>query len=371
MDEPIRVAQIIGKMVNGGVEAVVMNYYRHIDRSKVQFDFIVDADSTVSPPAEIEELGGRVYIVPPYQHIWSYIRALIQLFRQNRYRIVHAHLNTLSVFPLFAAKCAGAPVRIAHSHSTAARGETARNIMKYALRPFSKVFATHYAACSRYAGEWLFGKRAMEEGRVTIFNNAIELDKFSYDADVRSGVRRELGVEGRFVIGHVGRFCYQKNQSFLIDVFEEVYRRNPDAVLMFTGDGADRAIIEEKASKLARRGSVIFMGNRDDVARLYQAMDMFVLPSRYEGLGMSAIEAQACGVPAILSSAVPEEAIIRASTKVLELSAGASAWADEIMKAQPTDRAPYRGEAYDIRVQARKLTAYYGGLADAQTSSRL
>lgn len=256
--EPIRIAHIVGKMMNGGVEAVVMNYYRHIDRSRIQFDFIVDEDSTYIPREEIESLGGRVFIVPPYQRLNKYISALSNLFKENHYKIVHSHINTLSVFPLYAAKKAGVPVRIAHNHSTAAPGEWKKNILKYTLRPFAKVYATHYAACSRYAGEWLFGRRSMERGEVTIFNNAIDLDKFKYNENVRNEVRKELGLEGKFVIGHVGRFCYQKNQEFLIDVFEEVYKQNPDAVLILIGDGPDRKKIEEKVKQLRGGGGKTF-----------------------------------------------------------------------------------------------------------------
>lgn len=249
-EEPMRVAQVVGKMKNGGVEAVVMNYYRHIDRSKVQFDFFVDEDSTWIPKDEIESLGGRVYIVPPYQKLHKYIPALIKLFKENDYKIVHAHLNTLNIFPLFAAKRAGVPIRICHNHSTAAKGETKKNVLKYTLRPFAKVYATHYAACSKYAGEWLFGKKSVERGEVTIFNNAIDLEKFKFDPKVRDEVRKELGIEDKFVMGHVGRFCYQKNQDFLIDVFQEVYKKNPNAVLLLVGDGKDRKRIEEKAKFL-------------------------------------------------------------------------------------------------------------------------
>ena len=250
----MRVAQVVGKMNNAGVEAVVMNYYRHIDRSRIQFDFIVDEDSTYIPCEEIESLGGRVFIVPPYQRLVEYIPALVKLFKENQYQIVHSHINTLSVFPLYAAKRAGVPIRIAHNHSTAARGEWKKNILKYTLRPFAKVYATHYAACSKAAGEWLFGKKAMERGQVTIFNNAIDLEKFRFNPAMRDEVRKELGIENKFVIGHVGRFCYQKNQEFLIDIFAEVYRQNPNAVLLLIGEGEDRAKIEEKVQKINRGG---------------------------------------------------------------------------------------------------------------------
>ena len=156
--KPIRVAQIIGKMIGGGVEAVVMNYYRHIDRDKVQFDFIVDEDSTYVPEEEITSLGGRVFYISPYQHPVRYRRELIRLIREQRWPIVHSHINTLSVFPLSAAKKAGVPVRIAHSHSTMGKGEFVKNAMKLALRPFANIYPTDRFACGHYAGEWLFGK---------------------------------------------------------------------------------------------------------------------------------------------------------------------------------------------------------------------
>lgn len=360
MEGPTRIAHVVGKMVNGGVEAVVMNYYRHIDRSKVQFDFIVDEDSTYIPSEEIESLGGRIYIVPPYQKLNKYIPTLIKLFKENQYKIVHSHINTLSVFPLYAAKKAGVLVRIAHNHSTAAPGEWKKNILKYTLRPFAKVYATHYAACSRYAGEWLFGKRSVERGEVTIFNNAIDLDKFKYDENVRNEVRKELGLEGKFVIGHVGRFCYQKNQEFLIDVFEEVYKQNPNAVLMLVGDGPDREKIEEKVKQCKLSNQVLFLGNRIDADRLYQAMDVFVFPSRYEGLGMVAVEAQFCGAVTLMSDRVPDDAKILDSTLSLSLTCSAKEWADNILQKSSIERINNGMYAkYDISKEAIKLMLYY------------
>ena len=328
----MRVAHVVGKMNNAGVEAVVMNYYRHIDRSKIQFDFIVDEDSTHIPREEIESLGGRIFIVPPYQKLNKYIPALIKLFKENKNKIVHSHINTLSVFPLYAAKKAGVPVRIAHSHSTAAPGEWKKNILKYTLRPFAKVYATHYAACSRYAGEWLFGKRSMERGEVTIFNNAIDLDKFKYDENVRNEVRKELGLEGKFVIGHVGRFCYQKNQEFLIDVFEEVYKQNPDAVLMLVGDGPDREKIEVKVKSSYVSDCVLILGNRNDTDRLYQAMDVFVLPSRYEGLPVVGVEAQAAGLPCVLSDKITKETKMTENVVFVSTSQSEIEWANKVIQ---------------------------------------
>ncbi len=360
---PIRVAQVVGKMVNGGVEAVVMNYYRHIDREKVQFDFIVDEDSTVIPREEIESLGGRVFIVPPYQKLNKYIPALIKLFKENRYKIVHSHINTLSVFPLFAAKCAGVPVRIAHNHSTAAPGEWKKNILKYTLRPFAKVFATHYAACSKYAAEWLFGKKTVAQGKVKIFNNAIDLDKFKFDENVRNEVRKELGIEDKFVIGHVGRFCYQKNQEFLIDVFAEVYKKNPNAVLLLIGEGEDKKKIEQKVHDMKLK-NVMFLGNRNDVDRLYNAMDVFVLPSRYEGLPVVGVEAQVNGLPCLLSDKMTKETKMTENAELLCVEEGLEKWADSILNKinLPRNKNGYRNlieNGFSIKERVCRLADYY------------
>lgn len=192
MGEPIRVAHVMGKMVGGGVEQVVMNYYRHIDRSKVQFDFLVDADSTLVPTEEIESLGGRVFVVPPYQNVLEYQQALKSLFRVQGWEIVHSHINALSVFPLHAAKKAGVPVRIAHSHSTSGKGEYAKNALKAVLRTQANRYPTHRFACSELAGKWLFGEGSDFE----VIHNAVDLSRFIFDVDTRAEARAALGLVG-------------------------------------------------------------------------------------------------------------------------------------------------------------------------------
>lgn len=356
---PIRIAQIIGKLKAGGVEMVVYNYYRNLDHSRYQFDFIIDSDSEWTFPQELLNMGARYYVIPPYQKLPQHIIALIKLFRENRYQIVHSNMNSLAVFSLFAAWIAGVPVRICHSHSTAAPGETKKNILKYLLRPFAKVFPTHLCACSKLAGEWLYGKRAMEQGKVTVFNNAIDTEKFAFDPVVRAEVRREFGLdEETFVIGHVGRFCYQKNQEFLIDVFAEVHRQDPKAVLMLVGIGETMEMIREKVSHLGLSNSVIFTGARNDVHRLYQAMDVFVFPSRYEGLGMVAVEAQCSGIPVIASEAIPVEAKVCEDVTFLPLDS-VSRWADTVTNVKSTMRVCQIAAQFDISFEALKLQYYY------------
>ena len=193
--QPIRVAQMMTDMNYGGVEMVVMNYYRHMDRSRVQFDFFALEGSTLPQREEIERLGGRVYVVPKYTHLPQYEREIGRLFRQNGYQIVHSHMNTLSVLSLWGAKRAGVPNRIAHNHSTVGRGEGAKNVMKYLLRPFAAVYPTRLCACSRTAGSWLYGEKPFR-----VFNNAIELDRFAYDAAKRKAVRQERAARVRAVV---------------------------------------------------------------------------------------------------------------------------------------------------------------------------
>ena len=230
-EQPIRIAEIIGKWVGGGVETVVMNYYRQIDHSKIQFDFICDDDSINIPYKEIESLGGRVILIPPYQKVFCYQKKLIEVLKNNKYKIIHSHINTLSVFPLRAAKKAGVPVRIAHSHSTTNKKEWKKNAMKSVLKCFSKVYATDYFACTEYAGRWLFGNKIVNNGELFVLSNAIDLEKFEFKETTRNKKRQELGLSSdTFVVGNIGRFVPQKNHTFLIDIYYQICKINKNSV---------------------------------------------------------------------------------------------------------------------------------------------
>lgn len=369
--EPIRVAHIVGKVCLSGVDTIIMEYYRNIDRSKVQFDFIMDGYNETPVDQEIKRLGGQVYKVEPYeQNMLNNIRQCEAIFRDNDYKIVHSHLNTLSVFPLFAAWRAKVPIRIAHNHSTAAKGEGKRTVLKYMLRPFARLFATHYCACSAYAGKWLFGEKFYNSGKVHLIKNAINIDKFAFDEQVRKKVRRKLNIDQKFVVGHVGRFVYQKNHEFLIDIFAEVYKRNKNALLMLVGSGELEQAIKEKVNSLGLSDSVLFLGTRTDVADLMQAMDVFILPSHYEGLGIVAIEAQAAGLKTIVSEAIPEEAKITKLLEYCRLDQLASVWAEKTLvccRNETYERRTQYGEleqaGYDIKGAAKELSEWYEGIA--------
>lgn len=331
----IVVAHIIGKWLGGGVESVVMNYYRHIDRTKIQFDFICDEDSTNIPYEEIEKLGGRVILIPPYQKLFKYHNKLKKILKDGNYKIVHSHINTLSIFSLFAAKCAGVPVRIAHSHSTTNKKEKKKNLLKQALRPFSKVFATDYMCCSELAGRWLFGNKEYDNGNVYLLNNAIDLDKFKYDEKIRSEKRKKLNIsDDTLVIGHVGRFVEQKNHRFLIDIFNEIHKQNSNSILLLAGQGPLMEEIKSKVESLGLEKFVIFLGQRNDIDELYQAFDVFCLPSLYEGLPVVGVEAQATGLLCIFSDDMTKETKVLDTTEFLSLKQSAEEWANDIVKKQ-------------------------------------
>lgn len=354
---PIRVAQMMTEMNYGGVEMVVMNYYRHIDHSKVQFDFFVLEGSEIPQRKEIEELGGRIYIVPHYKHLIQYEKTLIKLFKENNYKIVHSHMNALSVFSLRAAKKAGIPVRIAHNHSTAGKGEYKKNIVKYMLRPLAKIYPTNLAACSECAGRWLFGKKA----NFTVFNNGVEIDKFKYNEQIRNNMREKLNIEDKFVIGNVGRLCYQKNQKILLYVLKELNKMENKYALILLGDGEDKNKLEVLAKKLEIENDIIFMGNVTDTSSYYNIMDIFAFPSRYEGLGIACVEAQINGLKCLVSEFVPDNAYV-GEVKRCQLD-NITQWITEICNLDSKRvrfvEEYFNKKGFNIKIESQKLLYYY------------
>jgi len=364
-NDPIRIAQIVGKWVGGGVEAVVMNYYRNIDRTRVQFDFICDSDSTNIPYEEIESLGGRVILIPPYQKVFSYQKELKKVLCDGNYKIVHSHINALSFFPLMAAKNAKVPVRIAHSHSTTNKVEWKKNLLKQVLKPLSKMYATDYFACTEHAGRWLFGDKTFDDGKVFLMNNAIDLEKFKYNKNIRDSKREELKIDEKtLVVGHVGRFVQQKNHDYLIDIFNEYHKKNKNSILLLVGQGPLQEEIQNKVKDLKLDKSVKFLGQRNDVQELYQAFDVFLLPSLYEGLGVVLIEAQCAGCCCVASTEIPVIAKVTNNFEFLNLSDQPNVWADKISDVvNDYKRKDYVKEiaknGYEIKNEVKKLEKKY------------
>ena len=354
----------MGKWIGGGVEAVVMNYYRNINRNKIQFDFICDDDSKKIPYEEINALGGRVILIPPYQRIFTYQKKLECVLRKGKYKIVHSHINTLSIFPLRIAKKVGVPVRIAHSHSTSSKKELKKSIIKYILKPFATRYPTDFCACSEHAGRWLFGNKIFEEGKVTLINNGIDIDKFLFNENIRKKIRTEMNFrDDDIVIGHVGRFVKQKNHEFLIDIFQKLHSSNPNYKLLLIGQGPLEEIINKKVTEYELTNDSFLVGQKDNVFEYYQAMDIFVFPSLYEGLGMALIEAQIAGLPCITSFEVPRVAKVSDNFFFEKKEATISEWIEAILNTKMENRNVMRDVfikcGYDIKNEAGKLEDLY------------
>ena len=285
----IRILQCVNDMHRAGLETMLMNYYRNIDREKIQFDFLTHRPQRSDYDDEIESLGGKIYYAPRLypQNYPKYFKWMKQFFSEHpEYKIIHSHIDAMSYLPLKAAKKANIPVRIAHSHNTAIDRDFKYLLKTYFRFKLPKV-ANYYCACGKEAGEFLFpGKEYM------YVPNAIEIDRFLFNENVRMKKRRELGIKDEIVIGHIGRMSYQKNHKYLIDVFAEILKKKNDSILLLIGVGEKLDDIKKYVEKLGLSEQVRFLGNRADVDELYQAMDVFVMPSLFEGLPVVGVEAQ-------------------------------------------------------------------------------
>ncbi|MFT8532038.1 MAG: glycosyltransferase family 1 protein [Bifidobacterium aquikefiri] len=364
-------------MAGGGVESSVLNHFRNLDHSRVQFFFIVDSDSEVVPKAEIESLGGKIFTVTSHKNFIKHMKECYDIFKLIKPDIVHSHLNALSIFPLCAAKIAHIPVRIAHSHSTSNPHEPIRNIAKDILRPFACAFPTHLAACSKHASIWLFGKRKTENGRVKIIRNAIDIAHYSYSKSLRNAKRSELDIgEYQLVIGCVGRLSTQKNQIFAEDVFAQLLKLKPDALLLIVGGGPLKQLLQDHANSLGITNSVLFLGIRSDMSQLYQVFDALLFPSLYEGLGMVAIEAQASDLPVLASTNVPNEArIVDDLVENISIESGSEYWAKhllQLLNRRSSEAHQHRknrdkeiaAAGYDIKQSAESLSEWYEQLVE-------
>ena len=332
--EPIRVLHENVIMDPGGIEALLMNVYRHIDRNKVQFDFMVHRPDHAFYEDEIESLGGRIYRTPRFSpfpgQYQSYMRAVEKILSEHpEYKVLHAHAE-LNLWPLMIAKKLGIPTRIAHSHNA----KTTVNL-KYFFFLYEKArikkYCTDMFMCSTPAGIWTFGEEAVKLGKVKFIKNGIETDKFVYDEQIRIKKRQDLGLENKLVVGHVGRFMQQKNHTFLIDIFDIIHRKNPNSILMLVSDGRLMNEIKSKVHALGLDSVVMFLGNRGDVNELMQAMDVFLFPSLWEGLPLTGIEAQTAGLPVIMSDVITDEVCITENTYMLSLNNCAEIWADKVL----------------------------------------
>lgn len=368
MSKPIRIAQVIGKAVNGGTESLWINYYKHINRDAIQFDFLVESESELISRESIEKIGGKVVIIPSYKNPFKYMSSLRKIFKDNKYDIVHSNMNSLSVFTLRAAKKAGIKIRIAHSHSSSNKKEFLKNIIKNILKPFSKKYATHYFACSKDAAIWLFGKKTYDANKITIINNALDLNRFYFDVAKRKEFRKKNNIDDKFVVGNIGRLMPQKNQLFLIDIYNSFLKNCENSMLLLVGDGPLKEDILKKINSYGIGDKVLLLSAMKNIEDLYQTMDCFVFPSIYEGLGMTLVEAQVSGLEYIASDNIPNEAFI--TSNGIKLPLDKKMWINELnnvyMKWKSNTIAPrsevkelFADSCYDINNETIKLENIY------------
>lgn len=323
----IRILQCVNDMHRAGLETMLMNYYRNIDRTKIQFDFLTHRPYRSDYDDEIEKMGGKVYYAPRLypQNYPNYFKWMKNFFKEHpEYKIVHSHIDTMSYLPLLAAKKAGVPIRIAHSHNTSLDKD-----FKYLLKQYFRLrinsVCTHRLACGKEAGTFLFGNREFK-----VIPNAIDAEKFYYNEELRYKKRKELGLEDKFVVGHVGRLSYQKNHKFLIEIFNELLKKEPNSILLLVGVGEKEEELKRQVKSLNIEDKVSFLGNRSDVNELYQAMDVFVMPSFFEGIPVVGVEAQFAGLPCIFSDKVPKEVKFNKKTSFISLNSSVAEWSDSI-----------------------------------------
>ncbi|UVI27906.1 glycosyltransferase family 1 protein [Paenibacillus spongiae] len=371
----IKVLHVVGKMHPGGIETLLMNVYRHTDREKYEFHFAVQTDEKAFYDDEIESLGGKILHQPhPQRGLSRFRKELEANIRKNGpYAAIHSHIFGFSGYVLKIASGLGIPVRISHSHTVHrdAKQPLLRRIYRAYMQRLILRNATHLLGCSRHACESLFGKDCWEDRRVMIFPNAIALGPYeSLPAD-RASLRAKLGIHDPDipVFAHIGRFQEMKNHSFLIDRFAEFAATCPQAKLLLIGDGPDRARIEEQVHRLGLSQQVEFLGQRKDIPELLGAADGFVLPSLIEGLGIVVIEAQAAGVPCLVSEAVPEEADLELGlVRKLRLDDPPNRWVEALGMLAETPqpewarrRSALEKSGFNMVSSVRRLELLYGG----------
>lgn len=361
----IRVLQVFYGMDCGGAENMIMNLYRNIDRTKVQFDFLVHTEKECFFDKEILSLGGRIFHAPRYNvaNHFFYKKWWDKFLTEHReHTVVHGHMYSIAPIYLLVAKKHGVTTLI-HSHSTSELAGI-KELIKSQLRKRAKNSADYLFSCSAAAGMWLYGKEAVEKENHYILKNAVDTDRFLYNENTRNEVRKEFNIEKKLVIGHVGRFMEAKNHKFLLDVFAEVLKTDEKAVLLLVGGGSLENEIKAKAENLGVLDKVIFTGVRNDTHRLLQAMDCFVFPSIYEGLPVAVVEAQAAGIPCIISDSVTEEVCVTELATMLSLEKTPQIWAEKILeKAAETDCSDIKQQiaasGYDITATANWLQNFY------------
>ena len=359
---PIRVLQVFAALDSGGVSNFVMNLYREMNTDQIQFDFALTAGEKSLYDDEVLSRGGRIFYFDPAEKLTENLRRVLR--EEGPFQVVHSHVFFYSGLVLAEAKKARVPVRIAHAHN-AHTGES-RSVHRIAyergMQMLIRANATHMLGCSKKACCYVFGDKIMKDPRTMVVPDGIDYDRFAFNPEVRKQVRKEYGLDTKFVVGHVGHFNPAKNHKKILSVFAEICRCRDDAALLLVGDGELEQDVRNRVSELGLTDRVVFAGAHRDVERFYQAMDVFLFPSRYEGFGMAMIEAQCSGLSCIASDVVPEETNLRGHAKFLSLDASTHDWAEEVLSICTNYRRPLLATElfdYEIHESSQKMIDVY------------
>lgn len=358
---------IVGKLYIGGAERVCRNIGFYADPKLFHIDYLVFGDEVGAYEPELEEKGCRIWHVPsPSEGYSKFYKKLKSLIQENGYDVVHSHTMFNSGLVLRAAKRCGVPVRIAHSHSIKGpeHRSLVQNLYEKTMRRWILRDATHLIGCGKAAEEWLFGKKASQQKGIVLLNG-IELERFAFNPTVREQIRQKHHWENSFVIGHAGHMVPVKNQAFLLRLMPEVIKKKPEAKLVLLGDGSDRTALMQMASDLGIADHVVFTGNVQNVNQYLNAMDVFAFPSLYEGMPLAIVEAQANGLPCVLSDRVPKDVFLTDLVQELALESEPENWANALLQAKRSEPSRYADElnarGFDTRTVMEKIYAIYDG----------
>lgn len=364
----IRILHIVGSNASiSGVMNFIMNYYKFMNREEIQFDFLYFIEVDKNFNSEIEKLGGSVYFVnkPSLKNIYSTFKEFNDFFKNNayKYKAVHLHEVYLVHFISYFCNKYGIKHLITHAHTTK-YSDNPKNALRNKIMCLGlKHSATDYFACSKAAGEFYYGKRAVEKGLVKVIPNAIDLQKYKFNQTIRNNVRKELNIEDKFVIGHIGRMAPPKNQKFLLQIFKEIKKERINSILLMIGNGPLEKEIEAEIKRLNLQGDVILLGVRNDVPNLLMAMDVFLLPSLYEGLPVVCVEAQATGLRCVLSDNITKE-VDCGNCEFISLKGTVELWCEKILSKANlgsihTINSAFLSAKYSIYTQSKILEKEY------------
>ena len=367
----IRVLHSVSNMDRAGIETMLMNYYRHIDKTKVQFDFLCNKTKPGAYDDEIKSMGGRIFHTPglnpaKYPKYLSYMKNLFSEYPE--YKVVEAHNGALGVYALHAAKRNRIPVRIFHAHGASITKEWKLPI-KLVCKALLPSNMNYHFSCGIEAARCYFGDKVVEENDYELIPNAIEVQRFVFNSHLREQIRRQYGLEGKHVIGHVGRFMAQKNHAFLLDVFAKIAAEDQAAVLVLLGDGELLDTMKKKAEEMQLKDRIVFAGNVGNANEWYNAFDVFVLPSIWEGLPVVGVEAQANDLPSVFSDNVTREIGLSDKAIFISLTAPIEKWVGEIIacmqkKERKDNTVMITENHYNIELEAQRLQERYLQLSE-------